>query len=157
MVYTYYHLFVIAWNRGGSGASGLKMTFSAFPSHDGNPSVWGAISGASTSDSSKQAEEGHKRDPSNDADMGYIKPEIAPDYYTSGEVALGNKFVTIRDTNANYVPKLLAASSQIGMKRIKYDPTGPNSNSYAMSIVRKAKLPDRKPAVTAPGAGMQLI
>ena len=65
--------------------------------------------------------------------------------------------VVLRDTNANYNPKLAAAALAIDAKKIKYNPTGPNSNSFAMSIVKKAKLPNKYPNVNAPGAGMNLL
>jgi hypothetical protein len=38
-VYQYHHLFVVAWNRGGTG---VMPTYSAFPSNqNGNAGIWG--------------------------------------------------------------------------------------------------------------------
>lgn len=153
-VYEYHHLFLVAWNRGGTGA---MPTYSAFPSlPDGNAGIWGPISGAMQSDSSKSAEEDHVEDPSDTSDMGYIKPEIAADYYVSGEFAVGNRFITLRDTAYNYNPRLVAQSHAMGALRVRYVATGPNSNTFAMSLAKRVGLPERKPAGDAPGSGMRI-
>ncbi len=153
-VYTYHHLFVVAWNRGGTG---LMPTYSAFPSTDGgNAGIWGPISGAMQSDSSKSVDEGHVLDPTDSSDMGYLKFTFAADYFASGEVALGNTFVTLKDTSRNLNAQLFAAAQVIDAKRIRYVPTGPNSNSFAMSVAGDAGLPRKHPPGTAPGAGMRL-
>jgi hypothetical protein len=153
-VYTYHHLFVVAWNRGGTG---MMPTYSAFPSREGGDAgIWGPISGAMQSDSSKSAEEGHTPDARDTSDMGYLKFTFAADYGGSFELAPGNTFVTLKDTNENLNIKLFAESNRIDARRIKYVPTGPNSNSFAMSVAGGAGLPRRHPPGTAPGAGMQL-
>jgi hypothetical protein len=153
-VYQYHHLFLVAWNRGGTG---MMPTYSAFPSRpDGNPGILGPISGALQSDSSKSADEGHAEDPSNPADMGFIKSDIAADYYVSGEVAPGNRFVTLKDTATNYNPQLVAQSLAMDALRVRYVPAGPNSNTFAMSLAKRVGLPERKPAGDAPGSGMRI-
>ena len=108
------------------------------------------------SDSSKSAEENYA--PAGDgSDYGTIKFQFSPDYLASGEVDPTNRFVTLKDTNQDYNPKLLQGSMMIDAKNIKYEPTGPNSNSFAMSIVRYAGLPRNKPSGAAPGDGMYLL
>ena len=153
-VYTWYHLFVVAWDR---RSTGLMPTYSAFPSSQGTPGILGLIGGVSTSDSSKEADEGHTADPNDNSDFGTLDYHFSPDYVTSGEADPSNKWTVLRDTNYNYNPRLAAASLAIDAKNIRYDPTGPNSNSFAMSIVRHVGLPNRYPNVSAPGAGMQLL
>lgn len=153
-IYQWHYLFVVAWNRGGSGA---LPTYSAFPPSEGvNPGLSGVISGVSTSDSVKNVEEGHVPNPDDSEDFGYLKAHISPDYYVSGEVAPSSRFITLKDTNRNLTAKLAAESMIIDAKRIKYVPTGPNSNSFAMTIAEKSELPRRKPAGDAPGSGMRL-
>ena len=152
--YNWYHLFVVAWDR---KTSGLMPTYSAFPSGEGDASILGAIGGMSASDSSKTAEEGHTTDPNDDSDFGTLDYKFSADYLTSGEASPSNKFVTLRDTNANYNTKLITAAMAVDAKKIKYVPTGPNSNSFAMTIVKKAGLPQKHPSIRAPGAGMNLL
>jgi len=132
-------------------------TFSAFPSEQGGDAgIIGPISGAFQSDSSKSVEEGYETDPSDSGDMGYLKFSYAADYLASFEVAPGNQFIILRDTNQDLTAKLFAAATEIDAKRIKYVPTGPNSNSFAMSVAGNVGLPRKHPPGTAPGAGMQL-
>lgn len=154
-VYQWHHLFLTAWNQGGTGA---MPTFSAFPSNEGgSPGIGALIGGLSTSDSSKEVEENHTPDPDDADDFGHIKPSFIPDYYTpGGEWAPGNRFVTLRETRNNLTPRLSVEAAKIGAKQIKYVATGPNSNSYAMSLAERVGLPRRKPAGDAPGSGMRI-
>lgn len=153
-MYTWSHLFVVATHRGGTG---VMPTYSAFPSNEnGNAGIWGPISGAVQSDSSKSVEEGHPDTPTDSDDMGYLKFTFAADYFASGELDLGNTFVVLRDTPDNLNAQLLSAALAIDARRIRYVATGPNSNSFAMSIAQRAGLPRRHPSGSAPGAGMSL-
>lgn len=46
-----------------------------------------------------------------------------------------------------------ATMAQINAAHIKYEPTGPNSNSVAFTMLANAKLPEDKPVFIAPGWG----
>jgi hypothetical protein len=152
--YTYHHLFVIAWDRRDTGRKG---TYSAFPSNqNASPGLSGVIGGMMTSDGSKTVQEEYQ--PTGDAsDFGTLKFHYSPDYASSGELDYNARFVVLKDTSQDYNPKLIEASNIIDMKNIKYEPTGPNSNSFAMSIVRYAGLPRNKPSGNAPGEGIYLL
>lgn len=156
-LYSWHHLFVVQWNRGGSG--GTMMTYSAFPSRKGNPGIAGPIFGAMQSDSSKTAEEGYEEPAEGEVaedDMGYLQFKPSLSYWRSGEYAPGNRFVTLRDTDQNMRSDLMAQGNEIDAKRIHYVGTGPNSNSFAMSLAERVGLPRRKPAGDAPGSGMSI-
>lgn len=154
-VYQWHHLFVTAWNRGGTG---IMPTFSAFPSNEnGAAGLLGPILGISQSDSSKSVEEDYEPDDDDDGDFGFIKFTPFPDYYSPvGEYDPSNRFVTLRDTRENLTAQLTAAGAAISARRIKYVATGPNSNSFAMSVAERAGLPRRKPSGDAPGSGIKL-
>ena len=154
-VYQWHHLFVTAWNRGGTG---IMPTFSAFPSNEnGAAGLLGPLLGSSQSDSSKTVEENYAPNENADGDFGFIKFTPFPDYYSPvGEYDPGNRFVTLLDTKENLTAKLTLASTAISARKIKYVPTGPNSNSFAMSVAERAGLPRKKPAGDAPGSGIKL-
>jgi hypothetical protein len=153
--YSWYHLFVTAWERNTTGA---RATYSAFPSNENaSPAISRIVGGMSASDSSKSPKEDHVPSAEDSSDFGTIKFHFSPEYLASGEFSPGNKFVTLKDDNTDYNAKLLAGSMMIDRKNIQYVETGPNSNSFAMSIVRYAGLPKRKPSVNAPGDGIYLI
>jgi len=153
-IYTYSHLFVVATHRGGTGA---MPTYSAFPSNQaGDAGILGPLFGAMQSDSSKSVDEGHVPDPQDSSDMGYLQFTFAADYFASYEVAPGNTFVTLRDTTQNLTAQLFSAATAIDARQIRYGATGPNSNSFAMSVAARAGLPARHPAGSAPGSGMRL-
>ena len=153
-VYSWHHLFLIAWNRGGTGA---MPTYSAFPSQpEGDPGAWGPLRGAATSDSSKPVTPQHQPDPADDSDMGYIKPAPVADFTRSGEYAPGNRYVVLRDQNPDLRADLDSHMQQIAEMRIRYVATGPNSNSFAMSLAERTGLPRRKPAGDAPGSDIKL-
>ncbi len=153
-IYAWHHLFVLGWNRGGSGTS--ISTYSAFPSGDGDPGMAGPIFGAMQSDSSKPVDENHNEDPSDSADMGYLQYSYFANYWRSGEYSPTNRFVTLQDTNENLHFDLDVAAKEMDARRIRYVPTGPNSNSFAMSLAERVGLPRRKPSGDAPGSGMSL-
>lgn len=153
-LYSWHHLFLIAWNRGGTGA---MPTYSAFPSHpDGDAGVLGPLKGASTSDSSKPVEAGHETDPADSGDMGYLQSAHAADFARSGEYAPDNRYVILRDMNRDLGTELMAQSRAMDAMRIRYVPTGPNSNSFAMSLAERVGLPRRKPEGDAPGSGIKI-
>lgn len=155
-LYSWHHLFVVQWNRGGNG--GTMMTYSAFPSRNGDPGMAGPILGAMASDSSKNVEEGHdvpEAEAKSD-DMGYLQFKPSVNYWRSGEYAEDNRFVTLLDTDKNLRNDLIGQGGEIDGKRIRYVPTGPNSNSFAMSLAERVGLPRRKPAGDAPGSGMSI-
>lgn len=153
-IYSWHHLFLIAWNRGGTGA---MPTYSAFPSQpQGDPGAWGPLFGASTSDSSKPVTQEHQPDPEDEGDMGYIKPAPIVDFTRSGEYAPGNRYVVLRDQTPNLRADLVKNMQQIEKMRIRYVATGPNSNSFAMSLAERVGLPRRKPAGDAPGSDIKL-
>lgn len=153
-VYSWHHLFLLGWNRGGSGNS--ISTYSAFPSGNGDPGLTGPIFGAMQSDASKPVDEGHEGDAADPADMGYLKFTYFANYWRSGEYSPTNRFVTLRDTDENLHNPLIAAGTEIDARRIRYVPTGPNSNSFAMSLAERVGLPRNKPSGDAPGSGMSL-
>lgn len=155
-VYSWHHLFLVQWNRGGTG--GTMMTYSAFPSGQGDAGIAGPIFGAMQSDSSKGVDENHP-DAGADAeadDMGYLQFQPFMNYWRSGEYAPDNRFVTLRDTHEDLRNKLMEQGWEIDGRRIRYVPTGPNSNSFAMSLAERVGLPRRKPSGDAPGSGMSV-
>ncbi len=153
-VYTWHHLFVLGWNRGGSGNS--ISTYSAFPSGNGDPGIAGPMFGAMQSDATKSVEEDHEIDPDDPADMGYLQFTYFANYWRSGEYSPTNRFVTLSDTDENLHMPLINAGTEIDERRIRYVATGPNSNSFAMSLAERVGLPRRKPSGDAPGSGMSL-
>ncbi len=147
---SYYHLFVRATEQ----RLGLQPVFRAGPSQDGSPSVLGVVSGFTAPDSSKDQEEDHVPET---GDYGTIEAVSLPEYVASIEFDLHNRFAKVRETNANYTSRFLTCIVLVNQKAIKYEPTGPNSNSFAMTCLAYAKLPVRKPNVRAPGHGMRLL
>lgn len=153
-LYSWHHLFVIAWNRGGDGA---MPTYSAFPSNqNGDPGVIGPLVGAATSDSSKPVDRDHQAEAGDQADMGHLQFAYAASFARSGEYAPGNRYVVLSDMNRNLTGALMAEGQAIDAMRIRYVATGPNSNSFAMSLAERVGLPRRKPAGDAPGSGIKL-
>lgn len=155
-IYSWHHLFLVQWNRGGTGET--MMTYSAFPSRDGDAGIVGPILGAMQSDSTKSVEENHPiagQDAEPD-DMGYLEFHHFTDYWRSGEYAPDNRFVTLKDTHENLRGKLLGQGQEIDGRRIRYVATGPNSNSFAMSLAERVGLPRRKPSGDAPGSAMSI-
>lgn len=151
---TYHHLFMVQWNCGGSG--GNTSTFSAFPTQTGNAGLMGPFRGMFTSDSSKDIDEDHEYDPEDPSDYGYIRYDFASSYFRSGEYREDNRFRGLRDTPDDLFFELDRAGQAMSERRIRYVPTGPNNNSFAMSLAERVGLPTRKPTGDAPGSGMSI-
>lgn len=149
---SWHHLFLVEDERGRDPIG----THSAFPSKEGDAGAWGPIVGKFTSDSSKPIHENHETDSEDEADMGFLAPKFSPDYYRSGEYSASNRFVLLEERDTSVFSKLVAYADGILKRRITYVPTGPNSNSYAMSLAEAAGLPRKKPSGDAPGSGMKL-
>lgn len=113
-------------------------THSAFPSKDGDAGAWGPIVGRFTSDSSKPIDKNHETDSEDEPDMGFLVPKFSPDYYRSGEYSASNRFAVLEQRDAYLFSALVAYADGILKRRITYVPTGPNSNSYAMSLAEAA-------------------
>lgn len=150
---TVYHLFIRVTDQ----KIGAQPVFRAGPTKDGAPSISGVVGGYLASDSSKSAEEGHTENPSDASDFGTLHAVTQGDYLASIEFSASNKFVEVKETRKNHLPKFAMANGIVNAKKIKYVPTGPNSNSYAMSILKYAGLPRKKPNVKAPGHGMYIL
>ncbi len=150
---SWHHLFVVEDEVGRRS----MPTYSAFPSvENGDPGMLGPILGKYTSDSSKDVEDDHVTDPEDESDMGYLRPQFAHDYYRSGEYDPTNRFVVLDERDASLGMAMLRYCDVIEARRITYEATGPNSNSFAMSLAEAVGLPRRKPSGDAPGSGITL-
>ena len=74
-----------------------------------------------------------------------------------GEYTSGNQFVTNEQTDIDHQPDLKGGKDEVNLKKIKYHPTGPNSNSFVPSVLGYASLPTNYPDVNAPGVGVKLL
>lgn len=61
------------------------------------------------------------------------------------------------ELDVDHNPALTRHSRAIDRKRIEYVPTGPNSNSFATTIINKERIDAKPPNVWAPGQGIDLI
>ena len=149
---SWHHLFLVEDERGRDPIG----THSAFPSKEGDAGILGPLVGKFKSDSSKPIDEDHETDSEDTADMGYLAPQFSPDYYRSGEYSASNRFVVLEERDTSLFFQLEQYAEGILKRRITYVPTGPNSNSYAMSLAEAAGRPRNKPSGDAPGSGMKL-
>jgi len=74
-------------------------------------------------------------------------------------IEAGRPGLTFRDletSEQNRTLTIYSESERIHNLKLDYAPTGPNSNSFAMSVVEGAGLPALSPVVKAPGKGMRI-
>ncbi|MDP0925657.1 hypothetical protein Q0601_00580 [Paracoccus onubensis] len=148
----YYHLFVRVTDL----MNLSSPTYRAGPSADGQPAISGVIMGTMTPDSVVTPNEDYESS-DDELSLGYILPTIFNNFPGSledtGVAIFGEAVILDKDHNLG----LTQHSQEIADKKIKYVPTGPNSNSYATTIVNEEGIGAEPPDCWAPGAGVSLL
>ena len=153
---SYYHLFVRVTDM----LSLATPTYRAGPSKSPtqSPSFSPIVMGGLTPDATVTPNENYEV-PENDdgSSYGYIVSSYWSDFRQSVENTGYQIFGAAVELDMDHNPALTRHSHTIDAKKIEYAPTGPNSNSFATTIVNEESIGAKPPDVWAPGQGIDLI
>lgn len=149
----YYHLFVRVTDL----ISLATPTYRAGPSADGQPSLVGIATRLAVPETAKTPEENYEASEDDRVSYGYIRVDLYDSFDSSIENTGYAIFGDAKELDINHNPGLVRHSQTIDGKKIRYRPLGPNSNSYAMTIVNEESIGVTAPDVWAPGKGIDLI